>query len=84
MAAAVRRASAASPVEFTRRRVEEKAGEEGGRVVMPSPDFRRLCVEQLQLFRMVVHRDAALSVGLDSFRFGFFGSELLACVNLFL
>lgn len=60
VAAAIRRASSASPVEFTRRRFDEEAGKDGP--LMPSSDFQRLCIEQLQLFRMVVSADAILSV----------------------
>ncbi|KAF3334289.1 Chloroplast sensor kinase [Carex littledalei] len=60
VAAAIRRASSASPVEFTRRRFDEEAGKGGP--LMPSSDFQRLCIEQLQLFRMVVSADAILSV----------------------
>lgn len=67
VAAAIRRASSASPVEFTRRRFDEEA-EKGG-PLMPSSDFQRLCIEQLQLFRMVVSADAILSV---SYLFIFF------------
>nr|XP_029118479.1 chloroplast sensor kinase, chloroplastic isoform X2 [Elaeis guineensis] len=58
VAAAIRRASPASPVEFTQR--VEKRGESG--LVLPSPDFLQLCVEQLDLFRMVVEHDTILSV----------------------
>ncbi|KAG1331397.1 Chloroplast sensor kinase, chloroplastic [Cocos nucifera] len=58
VAAAIRRASPASPVGFTQR--VEKRGESG--LVLPSPDFLQLCVEQLDLFRMVVEHDAILSV----------------------
>lgn len=58
VAAAIRRASPASPVEFTQR--VEKRGEGG--LALPSPDFLQLCVEQLDLFRMVVEKDAILSV----------------------
>ncbi|KAJ4751930.1 chloroplast sensor kinase [Rhynchospora pubera] len=60
VAAAIRRASPASPVEFTRCRPDEEARKGGS--LMPSSDFQRLCVEQLQLFRMVVTSDAILSV----------------------
>lgn len=58
LAAAIRRASTASPVQFTQR--VEKPGKSG--LVLPSPDFHRICIEQLDLFRAVVHRDAVLSV----------------------
>ncbi|XP_078158334.1 chloroplast sensor kinase isoform X2 [Carex rostrata] len=60
VAAAIRRASSTSPVEFSRRRFDEEAGKGGP--LMPSSDFQRLCIEQLQLFRMVVSADAILSV----------------------
>ncbi|XP_073014079.1 chloroplast sensor kinase, chloroplastic [Typha latifolia] len=58
LAAAIRRASPSSPVAFTQR--VEKQGKSG--LVMPSPDFQRLCLEQLELFRMVVDPEAILSV----------------------
>ncbi|CAL9158005.1 chloroplast sensor kinase, chloroplastic-like isoform X1 [Musa acuminata AAA Group] len=58
VAAAIQRASPSSPVVFTQR--VEKQGKEG--LVLPSPDFQRLCLEQLDLFRMVVDPDAVLSV----------------------
>lgn len=58
VAAAIRRASAASPVEFVLRMEKDVRGGLAG----PSPDFLRLCVEQMDLFRMVVDREAVLSV----------------------
>lgn len=58
LAAAIRGASPASSVEFTQR-VEKR---DDSRLVLPSPDFQQLCVEQLDLFRMVVEHDAILSV----------------------
>ncbi|CAA6659556.1 unnamed protein product [Spirodela intermedia] len=58
VAAAIRRASAASPVEFVLRMEKDVRGGSAG----PSPDFLRLCVEQMDLFRMVVDREAVLSV----------------------
>nr|CAB3465734.1 unnamed protein product [Digitaria exilis] len=65
VAAAIRRASNASPVRFRRVRPREagegQRGEEGG-LAEPSADFRRLCAEQLEMFRAVVSRDAVLSV----------------------
>ncbi|KAF8659614.1 hypothetical protein HU200_058368 [Digitaria exilis] len=65
VAAAIRRASNASPVRFRRVRPGEtgegQRGEEGG-LAEPSADFRRLCAEQLEMFRAVVSRDAVLSV----------------------
>lgn len=64
VAAAIRRASSASPVRFRRVRCgeegEEPRGE--GRTAEPSADFQRLCAEQLEMFRLVVSRDAVLSV----------------------
>lgn len=64
MAAAIRRASTASPVRFRRVRLgeagEEPRGEEG--LAQPSADFRRLCAEQLEMFRVLISRDAVLSV----------------------
>ncbi|KAF3790174.1 Chloroplast sensor kinase [Nymphaea thermarum] len=47
-----------SPVEFVQR--IEKARDK--RVALPSPEFQRLCHEQLDLFRRLVHEDAILSV----------------------
>ncbi|CAN6338187.1 unnamed protein product [Urochloa humidicola] len=66
VATAIRRASNASPVRFRRVRLGETGdrgphGEDGG-PAEPSADFRRLCAEQLEMFRAVVSRDAALSV----------------------
>ncbi|KAJ0989467.1 hypothetical protein J5N97_007823 [Dioscorea zingiberensis] len=58
VAAAIRRASPTSPVEFSERL--EKLGKSG--MIQPSPDFQRLCIEQLELFRAVVQHDAVLSV----------------------
>ncbi|XP_010248672.1 PREDICTED: chloroplast sensor kinase, chloroplastic [Nelumbo nucifera] len=57
VAAAIRIAST-SPVEFVQR--VEKDGKNG--LVLPSPDFQRLCVEQLDLFRRIVDPDSVLSV----------------------
>ncbi|XP_042379162.1 chloroplast sensor kinase, chloroplastic-like isoform X2 [Zingiber officinale] len=56
VAAAIRRASPSSPVEFTRR-VEKQGG-----LVLPSSDFQRICFDQLALFRMVVDPNVILSV----------------------
>ncbi|KAK1258536.1 hypothetical protein QJS04_geneDACA014837 [Acorus gramineus] len=55
VAAAIRRASSASPVDFSQR--VEREG-----LVLPSTDFLKLCAEQLELFRSIVHGDAVLSV----------------------
>ncbi|KAK3139688.1 hypothetical protein QOZ80_5AG0387930 [Eleusine coracana subsp. coracana] len=63
VAAAIRRASSASPVRFRhvrRGEAEEPHGEEA--LAEPSADFRRLCAEQLEMFRGVVSCDAVLSV----------------------
>ncbi|KAF8390508.1 hypothetical protein HHK36_025035 [Tetracentron sinense] len=57
VASAIRRASN-SPVEFVQR--IEKDGKNG--LVLPSPDFQRLCLEQLDLFQRIIDPDAVLSV----------------------
>ncbi|KAJ9563796.1 hypothetical protein OSB04_008956 [Centaurea solstitialis] len=57
VAAAIRKAST-SPVEFVER--IEKDGKSKG-IVLPSSDFQTLCVEQLDLFRRIVHPEALLS-----------------------
>ncbi|KAL6854378.1 hypothetical protein ACP4OV_019281 [Aristida adscensionis] len=65
VAATIRRASRPSPVRFRRVRRGGEVGEEPrgeGGVAEPSADFRRLCAEQLQMFRSVISRDAVLSV----------------------
>lgn len=59
VAAAIRQAST-SPVEIAQR-IEHNGKD---RLVLPSPDFQRLCAEQLDLFRAIVDRDAILSVSL--------------------
>ncbi|KAJ3671755.1 hypothetical protein LUZ60_007834 [Juncus effusus] len=59
LAASIRRSSPSSPVEFS---TERTGSLDSGGPPMPSSDFQRLCVEQLQLFRMVVRSDAILSV----------------------
>ncbi|PIN22935.1 hypothetical protein CDL12_04344 [Handroanthus impetiginosus] len=63
VAAAIRAAST-SPVEFVQR--TEKSCSSGGAknkaLVLPSQDFQRLCLEQLDLFRRIVDPDALLSV----------------------
>ncbi|XP_061365716.1 chloroplast sensor kinase, chloroplastic [Gastrolobium bilobum] len=56
LASAIRKAST-SPVEFTQR--VEKDQRTG--LVLPSPDFQRLCLQQLHLFRRIVP-EALLSV----------------------
>ncbi|KAL6190438.1 hypothetical protein ACLB2K_036835 [Fragaria x ananassa] len=57
VASAIRRAST-SPVHFMQRiENDQKNG-----IVLPSPDFQRLCVQQLDLFRRIIDPDALLSV----------------------
>ncbi|KAM5567927.1 chloroplast sensor kinase, chloroplastic [Rosa sericea] len=57
VASAIRRAST-SPVDFMQRiDKDQKNG-----IVLPSPDFQRLCIQQLDLFRRIVHPDALLSL----------------------
>lgn len=58
VASAIRKIST-SPVEFLQR-IEND--ERSSNLVLPSSDFQRLCVEQLQLFRKIVDDDATLSV----------------------
>ncbi|CAK9136019.1 unnamed protein product [Ilex paraguariensis] len=59
VAEAIRKASS-SPVEFAQRM--EKDGKLSEGLILPSPDFQRLCLEQLDLFRRIVNPDALLSV----------------------
>ncbi|KAK8627447.1 hypothetical protein V6N13_135058 [Hibiscus sabdariffa] len=59
VSAAIRRAST-SPVDFTQR--IEKNDHRNHKLIMPTPDFQRLCLEQLDLFRRIVDPDALLSV----------------------
>ncbi|KAK9276267.1 hypothetical protein L1049_005798 [Liquidambar formosana] len=56
VASAIRRAST-SPVEFMQR-IEK---DQKNNLVLPSPDFQRLCLEQLHLFRRIVDPHALLS-----------------------
>lgn len=56
VAAAIRNAST-SPVEFVQRIEKDDGG-----LVLPSADFKRLCVEQFDLFRRIVHPQSVLSV----------------------
>lgn len=57
VASAIRSASN-SPVEFMQRiEKDQKSG-----LVLPSSDFQRLCIEQLDLFRRIIDPDALLSV----------------------
>ncbi|GAA0174790.1 hypothetical protein LIER_28110 [Lithospermum erythrorhizon] len=60
IAAAIREVSK-SPVEFEES-VEKGGGGDSRGLVLPSSEFQRLCVEQLDLFRRIVHPDAILSV----------------------
>ncbi|GJX18279.1 hypothetical protein Tco_0219111 [Tanacetum coccineum] len=57
-AAAIKNVSSSSGVEFVGR-IKEKSSSS---VVLPSCDFQTLCVEQLDLFRRIVHPDANLLV----------------------
>ncbi|XP_031123621.1 chloroplast sensor kinase, chloroplastic isoform X1 [Ipomoea triloba] len=59
VAAAIRNSSS-SPVEFVQ--VVEKDGDNNRNLVLPSPDFQSLCLEQLDLFRRIVHPEAIFSV----------------------
>lgn len=64
VAALIRKVST-SPVDFVQRIEQAGDARDGGgrrRLVLPSVDFRRLCLEQLDLFRRIVHPDALLSV----------------------
>ena len=40
---------------------------EKDKIILPSPDFQRLCLEQLDLFRRIVDPNAVLSVRLSLF-----------------
>ncbi|GAB2280526.1 hypothetical protein Dimus_015152 [Dionaea muscipula] len=58
LATAIRKASS-SPVEFVQT-IERDPKRQG--LVLPSPDFQMLCLDQLDLFRRTVHPCALLSV----------------------
>ncbi|GAB2220453.1 hypothetical protein Drorol1_Dr00008104 [Drosera rotundifolia] len=58
LATAIRKAST-SPVEFVQT-IETDPKARG--LVLPSPDFQRLCLEQFDIFRRTVHPSALLSV----------------------
>ncbi|CAH2066008.1 unnamed protein product [Thlaspi arvense] len=58
IASAIRGAST-TPVEFTQ--VIEKDHLKT-KIILPSPDFQRLCLEQLDLFRRIVDPNAVLSI----------------------
>lgn len=53
------RTTSTSPIEFLQ---TIETDQKGSNLVLPSPDFQRLCVEQLHLFRRIVDPDAVLSV----------------------
>ncbi|XP_015581406.1 chloroplast sensor kinase, chloroplastic [Ricinus communis] len=57
VASAIRNTSN-SPIEF----VQKMEKSDKSKLVLPSLDFRRLCIEQLDLFRRIVDPDAILSV----------------------
>ncbi|CAA3030554.1 chloroplast sensor kinase, chloroplastic isoform X2 [Olea europaea var. sylvestris] len=59
VAAAIRKAST-SPVEFVQR--IEKDGAKNKALILPSSDFQRICLEQLDLFRRIVDSEALLSI----------------------
>ncbi|KAL3649809.1 hypothetical protein CASFOL_006212 [Castilleja foliolosa] len=57
------RAASTSPVEFVQRIEKSGGGAKSGKaLVLPSQDFQRLCLEQLDLFRRIVDPDSILSV----------------------
>ncbi|KAE8719604.1 Chloroplast sensor kinase [Hibiscus syriacus] len=56
---AIRRASI-SPVDFTHR--IEKNDHRNHKLIMSTPDFQRLCLEQIDIFCRIVDNDAVLSV----------------------
>ncbi|XP_074305293.1 chloroplast sensor kinase, chloroplastic-like [Silene latifolia] len=58
VAAAIRKVSS-SPIEFTHK-IEKDPKSQG--LVLPTPDFHRLCLDQLALFQRIVHPHALLSV----------------------
>lgn len=58
VAAAIRKASS-SPIEFSQKIERDPKGQG---LVLPSPDFQRLCLDQLALFRRIVNPNARLSV----------------------
>jgi len=68
IASAIRGAST-TPVEFTQMIEKDHLKT---KIILPSPDFQRLCLEQLDLFRQIVDPNAVLSV-----RLCFFTSLLL-------
>ncbi|KAH9614873.1 hypothetical protein KSS87_001174 [Heliosperma pusillum] len=58
VAAAIRKVSS-SPIHFTHK-IEKHPKSQG--LVLPSPDFHRLCLDQLALFQRIVHPNSLLSV----------------------
>lgn len=62
IASAIRGAST-TPVEFTQMIEKDHLKT---KIILPSPDFQRLCLEQLDLFRSIVDPKAVLSVRLLS------------------
>jgi len=63
IASAIRGAST-TPVEFTQMIEKDHLKT---KIILPSPDFQRLCLEQLDLFRQIVDPNAVLSVSLCFF-----------------
>lgn len=61
IASAIRGAST-TPVEFTQMVEKDHVKT---KIILPSPDFQRLCLEQLDLFRRIVDPNAVLSVRLS-------------------
>lgn len=78
VASAIRRTST-SPIEFLQ---TIETDQKRCNLVLPSPDFQRLCVEQLHLFRRIVDPDAVLSVRFLSHSFASF-FFILFCFVLF-
>ncbi|XP_010511749.1 PREDICTED: chloroplast sensor kinase, chloroplastic-like isoform X2 [Camelina sativa] len=58
IASAIRGAST-TPVEFTQMIEKDHLKT---KIILPSPDFQRLCLEQLDLFRQIVDPNAVLSI----------------------
>uniref|UniRef100_A0A803L0U9 Histidine kinase/HSP90-like ATPase domain-containing protein n=1 Tax=Chenopodium quinoa TaxID=63459 RepID=A0A803L0U9_CHEQI len=58
LASVIQKASS-SPIEFTQK-IERDPKSQG--IILPSPDFQRLCLDQLTLFRRIVDPSALLSV----------------------
>uniref|UniRef100_A0A6N2NI44 Uncharacterized protein n=1 Tax=Salix viminalis TaxID=40686 RepID=A0A6N2NI44_SALVM len=62
VASAIRKGSG-SPVKFVQKMEQgNNSSNNKTKLVLPSPDFQRLCVQQLDLFRRIVDPDAILSV----------------------